>query len=139
VEWAIQLSLCWLVLNSIFFFFFFFFFRYALLLTFHIFYVSSNNVEISNAFFYSFDFSKTAVDLLKANKEYDPARCQAFVCDVVTEALPDFILPNSIDAMVMIFVLSAIAPEHFDAVISKLHKVRFIRDSSENLLVAVPN
>lgn len=79
--------------------------------------------ELKNVFFYSFDFSKTAVDLVKAHKEFDATKCRAFVCDIVTEELPDFIQPNSMDAMVMIFVLSAIAPEHFEAVIAKLFKV----------------
>jgi hypothetical protein len=79
--------------------------------------------ELPQTFFYSFDFSATAVKLVKANPKYNPATCNAFVLDIVTQDLPEFITPNSIDFVIIIFVLSAISPQHFDSIAQKLAKV----------------
>jgi len=76
--------------------------------------------EISNCFFHSFDFSATAVKLLKENTSFDPAKCNAFVLDVVHQDIP--VKDNSIDIVIIIFVLSAISPEHFQSIVAKIHK-----------------
>lgn len=59
------------------------------------------------------DFSSRAVDILRTNDEFDDKRCQVFVLDATKENWQDS-LPfdeNSIDIIVLIFVLSAIKPE----------------------------
>ncbi|XP_052812206.1 tRNA N(3)-methylcytidine methyltransferase METTL2-like [Mya arenaria] len=68
---------------------------------------------------YCCDFSKTAVDLVKENADYE-RRCHAFHCDISnpesTVPFPD----NSLDVIICIFVLSAINPDKFQAVINRL-------------------
>ncbi|WAR09838.1 MET2A-like protein, partial [Mya arenaria] len=67
---------------------------------------------------YCCDFSKTAVDLVKENADYE-RRCHAFHCDISnpesTVPFPD----NSLDVIICIFVLSAINPDKFQAVINR--------------------
>ncbi|KAF4092915.1 hypothetical protein AMELA_G00026270 [Ameiurus melas] len=71
-------------------------------------------------FVYCCDFSRTAIDLVKSNPEYNPSRCHAFVHDLsdVTAAYP---MPEqSLDVIVLIFVLSALHPEKMQSSIRKL-------------------
>ncbi|XP_017541690.2 tRNA N(3)-methylcytidine methyltransferase METTL2 [Pygocentrus nattereri] len=71
-------------------------------------------------FVYCCDFSSTAVDLVKSNPEYDPSRCHAFVHDLsdVTDVYP---MPEqSLDVIVLIFVLSALHPDKMQSSISRL-------------------
>ncbi|TRY95657.1 hypothetical protein DNTS_017851 [Danionella cerebrum] len=56
-------------------------------------------------FVYGCDFSSTAVELVKSNPEYDASRCQAFVHDMSDESA-DYPMPDqSLDVIVLIFVL----------------------------------
>ena len=55
------------------------------------------------------DFSPTAVELVKEHPQYSQDRCSAFVCDITKEWHPPF-EPASLDAITMLFVLSAIDP-----------------------------
>lgn len=76
-------------------------------------------------FFYAIDFAAHAVDLLKKNPNYtSTGRCSGHVVDVVKDDMPAEIAPESLDIVMMIFVLSAISPQHFDSVIAKIGKVR---------------
>jgi hypothetical protein len=59
------------------------------------------------------DFAPNAVGFVKANAEYDPARCNAFVCDIANEALTENVPAGSVDFITMLFVLSAIHPDKF--------------------------
>eukprot|EP01132_Coremiostelium_polycephalum_P008391 gene8391-10307_t len=86
-------------------------------------------------YFYAFDFSPHAVQLVKSNPLYNPDRMNAFVCDIANEFLPtDIIKDNSIDLMLMIFVLSAISAEKMNHVATALFKalkpggVVYVRD-----------
>ncbi|XP_035252850.1 tRNA N(3)-methylcytidine methyltransferase METTL2 [Anguilla anguilla] len=71
-------------------------------------------------FVYCCDFSSTAVDLVKSNAEYDPARCFAFVHDLSEETAPFPVPPGSLDVIVLIFVLSALHPDKMQASIRRL-------------------
>lgn len=66
---------------------------------------------LKDSFIYCCDFSSRAVDLVKSNPEYNPSRCHAFVCDVSSEEFSFPFPKNSVDLILLIFVLSAISPE----------------------------
>ncbi|XP_062841103.1 tRNA N(3)-methylcytidine methyltransferase METTL2 [Trichomycterus rosablanca] len=71
-------------------------------------------------FVYCCDFSSTAIDLVKSNPEYDPSRCHAFVHDL-SDATAAYPMPEqSLDVIVLIFVLSALHPEKMQSCISRL-------------------
>lgn len=66
---------------------------------------------LKNSFVYCCDFAPKAVNLVKSNPEYDPTKCHAFVCDIAADNI-EFPFPeNSLDIILIIFVLSAITPE----------------------------
>ena len=68
-------------------------------------------IRDKNCFIYCCDFSATAIDLLKTNKDYDESKCHAFVCDITkleSNSLP--FSENQLDIVLVIFVLSAIKP-----------------------------
>ncbi len=68
---------------------------------------------LKKSFVYCCDFSPKAVELVKSNPEYDSAKCHAFVCDISAEN-SEFPFPeNSLDIILVIFVLSAISPEKY--------------------------
>ncbi|XP_070565417.1 tRNA N(3)-cytidine methyltransferase METTL2-like [Ptychodera flava] len=71
-------------------------------------------------FVYCCDFSSTAIDLVKSHADYSTQRCHAFVCDIVDDAA---VLPfpeNSLDIIVLIFVLSAVHPDKMQSAIDRL-------------------
>ncbi|KAG9399230.1 Methyltransferase-like protein 6 [Aphanomyces cochlioides] len=77
--------------------------------------------ECPSMFAHVCDFSPHAIDILKANPLYDATRCNAYVCDLVlddTVGLPE----NSVDVVLMVFVLSAIPPTSFANVIEKISR-----------------
>eukprot|EP01111_Echinosteliopsis_oligospora_P013635 TRINITY_DN4935_c0_g1_i2.p1 TRINITY_DN4935_c0_g1~~TRINITY_DN4935_c0_g1_i2.p1 ORF type:complete len:250 (+),score=40.65 TRINITY_DN4935_c0_g1_i2:42-791(+) len=90
--------------------------------------------------FSSFDFSKVAVDHLKANPMYETysERCNAYVYDIAKDELPDNIPLHSFDFAVIIFVLSAISPDNMDNAVKRIHRCLkqgafvLIRDYAEN-------
>ncbi|CEP11474.1 hypothetical protein [Parasitella parasitica] len=78
-------------------------------------------------FIYACDFSKRAIDMVKANAGYDESRCKAFVCDLTANALTDTISENSLDLaetkVSAIFVFSAIPPEKMSTAIQNIYSV----------------
>jgi len=76
---------------------------------------------LPNAEFFSFDFARTAIKLLKSNPLYEPGRCNAFVLDVVSQEIP--VGKNEINFVFIIFVLSAISPEHYPCIMQKIYEV----------------
>ncbi|KAJ6660630.1 hypothetical protein lerEdw1_017627, partial [Lerista edwardsae] len=74
-------------------------------------------------FVYCCDFSTTAVDLVQAHPEYDTARCFAFVHDLCENEAPFPMPDESLDVVVLIFVLSALLPEKTQSVINRLSRL----------------
>ncbi|XP_078079874.1 tRNA N(3)-cytidine methyltransferase METTL2B-like isoform X1 [Mustelus asterias] len=74
-------------------------------------------------FVYCCDFSSAAVELVKLNPGYDPSRCLAFVHDLC-DTQANYPMPNeSLDIIILIFVLSAIHPDKMQAVIKRLSQL----------------
>mmetsp|Transcript_30952 Transcript_30952/g.42897 ORF Transcript_30952/g.42897 Transcript_30952/m.42897 type:complete len:282 (-) Transcript_30952:49-894(-) len=69
------------------------------------------------------DFSPRAVGLVKQHQQYDPARVNAFQCDITHNNLTDNIEEQSVDIVLCIFVLSAIAPEKMPDAVRNLAQV----------------
>lgn len=78
-----------------------------------------------NYYIYACDFSQRAVDFVKQNPLYDESVIKAFQCDITTETIFETIEENSVDIISMIFVLSAIHPNKFEAVL--MHMFRLLK------------
>lgn len=75
------------------------------------------------------DFSKKAVDLIRAHDLYDTDRIQADVWDVSASpdsenaGLPPGLTENSVDVVLMIFIFSALAPKQWDQAVRNIWRV----------------
>jgi hypothetical protein len=61
--------------------------------------------------------------LHQSNPDYDEKHCKAFVFDLTKDEWPAELQPNSVDAITMVFVLSALSPETMVTALRKLHSV----------------
>ncbi|GFQ71109.1 tRNA N(3)-methylcytidine methyltransferase METTL2 [Trichonephila clavata] len=76
----------------------------------------------SNVFVYCCDFSEVAVSLVKNNSLFDSERCHAFVCDISSDVWNVPFEENTLDFIILVFVLSAIHPEKMQFTINRLAK-----------------
>ena len=77
-----------------------------------------------NFFMYGCDYSETAINIIKTNKEYDSKRCHVFVYDITTDQVLPF-PAESLDLIVMIFVLSALEFKKTRAAIK--HVIKYLK------------
>lgn len=70
------------------------------------------------------DFSKKAVDVIRANEAYDDGvHIQADVWDVAGDELPSDLGEESVDVVVMIFIFSALSPKQWKKAVSNIYRV----------------
>ncbi|CAD7014253.1 unnamed protein product [Ceratitis capitata] len=74
-------------------------------------------------FYYACDFSPRAIEFVCSNPLYDERRIKAFQCDITTDQIHAHISASSLDIVTMIFVLSAIHPEKFSAVVENMYRL----------------
>ncbi|KAF9420070.1 hypothetical protein BGZ94_009226 [Podila epigama] len=82
-----------------------------------------NESKNPKLFVYACDFSKTAVEVVKSNPAYDPKRGKAFVWDLAGDDIPPEVEPESMDVLVLIFVLSALHPDKWENAMNNLYKL----------------
>lgn len=70
-------------------------------------------------FMYACDYSSTAIDIVKSDHTYDEKRCLAFIKDISDDE-PYPIAKNSLDIIIMIFVLSALPKMKLKNAVKKL-------------------
>jgi len=60
---------------------------------------------------------------LQKHKLYDESRVKVFQCDLTQDDLLDHIPANTLDIVLLFFVLSAITPDKMNSVVTNIHKV----------------
>lgn len=68
---------------------------------------------------YCCDFSSSAISILSENSLFEP-RCVPFICDLTESTWSVPFEPNSLDVIIMIFVLSSVPPEKMEHVVKQL-------------------
>ncbi|XP_077158697.1 tRNA N(3)-cytidine methyltransferase METTL6 isoform X3 [Paroedura picta] len=85
--------------------------------------------EESDIFAYACDFSPRAVEYVKQNPLYDIQRCKVFQCDLTKDDLLENVPPNSVDVVMLIFVLSAVHPEKMCHVLNNIYHSSWLNSS----------
>lgn len=81
------------------------------------------NNDNPDLFVYAADYSKTAVDVVLGNRFYDKERSKAFVWDLASDEIPKEIEESSIDAIVLIFVFSALSPNQWKQAVNNIYRM----------------
>lgn len=76
-----------------------------------------------NIFVYACDFSPRAVEFVKQNPLYCPERCCAFQCDLTKDDLRENVPEGGVDAVTLIFVLSAVHPDKMKLALQNISRV----------------
>lgn len=71
---------------------------------------------------YGCDFSSNAINILRQHEDYDPKRCEVFVLDATADEWNVPFAENSIDVIVLIFVLSSVHPDKMQHVANQCFK-----------------
>lgn len=74
-------------------------------------------------FIYACDYSKTAVDVVKANESYSENRCKAFVWDLSSANLPAEVEEGSLDILLMVYVFSALHPDQWSQAVENAYRL----------------
>ena len=69
------------------------------------------------------DFSKKAVELIRANAAYDVDHMQACVWDISSEGLPPGVREGSVDVVLLVFIFSALNPKQWGAAVRNVWRV----------------
>ncbi|XP_076986200.1 tRNA N(3)-cytidine methyltransferase METTL6 isoform X1 [Tamandua tetradactyla] len=79
--------------------------------------------EDLNIFAYACDFSPRAVEYVKQSPLYNTERCMVFQCDLTKDDLLEHVPAESVDVVMLIFVLSAVHPDKMHLVLENVRKV----------------
>ncbi|KAI6648466.1 Methyltransferase-like protein 2A isoform X1 [Oopsacas minuta] len=74
-------------------------------------------------FIYACDFAESAIDLIKANPQYNSKRIHPFVCDLSSDNVKFPFPPNSFHFILLLFVLSAVPPSKACLVTKRLSRL----------------
>ena len=69
------------------------------------------------------DFSRKAVELIRANEAYDADHIQASVWDISSKVLPPGVRECSVDVVLLVFIFSALSPRQWDAAVRNVWRV----------------
>ncbi|KAG8533134.1 uncharacterized protein KY384_001917 [Bacidia gigantensis] len=72
---------------------------------------------------YACDFSKQAVELIRADDAFDAERITAEVWDVAGHDLPPGLEENSVDVVMLIFIFSALSPDQWKQAVENVFRV----------------
>jgi len=82
--------------------------------------LSSDN---PNLHVYGCDYSQEAINVVKTNPLYSSSSCTAFVWDITAKSIPDEISPESMDVIILVFVLSALLPSEWLMAVNNIYRI----------------